>query len=129
MSFDEEINIMDENEIEEQVDRNTSKNNEKRRQASAISSGLFLIGIAVLFLTDWWWPGIMFVIGISSGSALIFRGRLWQGISTLALFFGIPFVIWAIDKTSIPWEIAIPVMLIGIGVIIIARVLLFRGED
>ena len=28
----------------------------RRQQASAISGGIFLIGLGVLIFTDWWWP-------------------------------------------------------------------------
>lgn len=34
-----------------------------KSRAGEVSGGLFLIGIAILFLTGWWWPGILFVVG------------------------------------------------------------------
>jgi hypothetical protein len=40
---------------------------DKRKRASSISGGIFLIGLGVLFLTGWWWPGILVVIGLSGG--------------------------------------------------------------
>ena len=30
----------------------------------AISGGVFLIGLAVLWFLNWWWPGILFLVGI-----------------------------------------------------------------
>jgi hypothetical protein len=36
------------------------------QQAAAISSAVWLVGIGVLIVTGWWWPGIMFLIGISA---------------------------------------------------------------
>jgi hypothetical protein len=33
-----------------------------------IAGGLLLIGIGVLLLTGWWWPGIMVVLGIAVGA-------------------------------------------------------------
>ncbi len=30
----------------------------------AISGAVFLIGLAVLWIFDWWWPGILFLIGL-----------------------------------------------------------------
>lgn len=52
-----------------------------------LQSGIWLIGIGILALTNTWWPGIMFVIGFSvlvSGSP---QGALWLfGIGLLAMF-------------------------------------------
>ena len=109
-------------------DSQTSEYKTKQRQASAISGGIFLIGLGVLIITGWWWPGIMFVIGLSGGSAAIFRGRLWSGIGTILFFSAIPIVVWSIEKTQIPWVIVGPLVLIGIGVIIITKAFFFRDR-
>ncbi|HNB52210.1 MAG TPA: hypothetical protein PK530_09725 [Anaerolineales bacterium] len=54
---------------------------------SNLQSGIWLIGIGVLALTNTWWPGIMFVVGLSvliGGSP---QGALWLfGIGLLAMF-------------------------------------------
>lgn len=34
-------------------------------QAQAVQSAVWLIGLGILFLTGWWWPGILIVIGAS----------------------------------------------------------------
>ena len=98
----------------------------KNRQASAISGGIFLISLGVLVFTGWWWPGIMFAIGLSGGAAAIFRGRIWAGIGTMAFFFAIPFVVWIIQAAEIPWAFVGPLVLIGVGVIIIVKAFFFR---
>ena len=67
-------------------EKSTSVEAQKKRRASAVSGGIFLICLGVLLITGWWWPGIMFAIGLSGGAELIFRGRIWQGIGTLAFF-------------------------------------------
>ena len=56
------------------------QNMNKRRNASSISGGIFLIGLGVLLITDWWWPGIMLVIGLSGGAELIFRDQIARGM-------------------------------------------------
>ncbi len=73
--------------------------------------GVMLIGLALLFLTGWWWPGIMFVIG----AALLARGQVegtpWsENISALATL-GIGLVFW-LGIFSWNW---LPLLLIGIG--------------
>ena len=66
---------------------------DKKKQASAISGGIFLISLGVLIITGWWWPGILIAIGLSGGAEQIFRGKTWQGIGTLAFFCAIPIAI------------------------------------
>jgi len=73
----------------------------KKRQGSAISGGIFLISLGVLIITDWWWPGIMFALGLSGGAELIFRGKIWRGIGTIAFFSAIPLVVWVVEETDI----------------------------
>lgn len=70
------------------------------RQANAISTGVFLIGIGVLFYTRFWWPGILFLLGVQGVIQGLVRGRGWYAfqasfwlfaIGFLALFhFGLP---------------------------------------
>jgi hypothetical protein len=55
-----------------------------------IMGGLWLIGIAVLAITGWWWPGIMVLVGIS---ALL--GGLQSGGSWEQRWGGIQGAIWA----------------------------------
>lgn len=93
-----------------------------RKRASAVSGGIFLIGLGVLVFTNWWWPGIMFVIGLSSGGELIFRGKIWRGIGTIAFFSAIPFIVWVVQETEIPWSIVGPLVLISLGVITLVKV-------
>jgi hypothetical protein len=106
----------------------TTSEERKKRQGDAISGGLFLIGLGVLIVTGWWWPGIMFALGISSGAGLIFRGRIWQGILSLAFFCSIPIIIWIIQETAIPWTLVGSFVLIGIGVIILVKAFILRDD-
>jgi len=109
------------------IEENTNQEDSvKKRQAGAISGGIFFISLGVLLFTGWWWPGIMFAIGLSAGAALIFRGLMWRGIGTMAFFFAIPIGVWVIQSTEIPWSIVGPFVLIGIGVIILVKAFVLR---
>ena len=99
---------------------------EKRRLAGGISGGIFLISLGVLLVTGWWWPGIMVAIGLSSGASLIFRGRIWQGIGSLVFFCGIAVAVEIVRTTDISGVVIGAFILIGIGVIILAKTLFFR---
>ena len=46
----------------------TTEEDSKKRLGDAISGGIFLICLGVLIVIDWWWPGIMFALGLSSGA-------------------------------------------------------------
>ena len=102
---------------------------DRKRMGDAISGGIFLISLGVLIVTGWWWPGILIAIGLSSGAGLIFRGRIWQGIGTMAFFFAIPIVIWIVQKTDVDWTIIAAFILIGIGLIMIVKVFFFRESS
>jgi hypothetical protein len=105
-----------------------TKSNDKDRQrmASGISGGIFLISLGVLLFTGWWWPGIMVAIGISSGAALIFRGKTWQGILSLAFFCGIAIAVEFIRTTGVSGVIIGAFILIGIGVIVLVKAFILR---
>jgi|GEM_PF-2428489 len=57
-----------------------------------ISGGVFLIGIAMLALTGWWWPGILVVIGIAALVSSVVGGRAWAGLQGALWLFGIAFI-------------------------------------
>ena len=106
--------------------KETSK--DKQRMAGAISGGIFLISLGILLVTGWWWPGIMVAIGLSSGAALIFRGKTWQGIVSLAFFCGIAVVVEIVRRTDVDGVVVGAMILVGIGVIILLRALIFREQ-
>ena len=47
---------------------------DKRENAAQVSGGVFLVGIGMLFLTGWWWPGVLFV-----GAATMIARTLAEG--------------------------------------------------
>jgi hypothetical protein len=109
--------------------QSTVMDKELRRKADAITGGILLIGLGVLLFTNWWWPGIMFVVGLSSGAGLIFRGKTAQGVGTLALLWSIPIGIWIIQKAEIPWLLVGPLILIGVGVIVLVKAFFLRDRS
>jgi hypothetical protein len=64
----------------------------------------------------------MFALGLSGGAELIFRGKIWRGIGTIAFFSAIPIVVYLVQETDIPWELVGPFILIGLGVITLVKV-------
>ena len=105
-----------------------STDQEKKRMASAISGGIFLISLGVLLVTGWWWPGIMVALGLASGAALIFRGKILGGVVSLVFFCGIAVAVELIRTTDVSGVVIGAFILVGIGVIVLVKALFFRGE-
>jgi len=101
---------------------------DKKRRASGLSGGIFLIGLGVLLMTNWWWPGIMLVIGLSGGAELIFRGQIARGIGTIVFFSAFP-IIWAITQaTDISWAVVGAFILIALGSITLVKAFYLKDE-
>ena len=105
-----------------------SADQEKKRMAGAISGGIFLISLGVLLVTGWWWPGIMVALGLASGAALIFRGKILGGVVSLVFFCGIAVAVEFIRTTDVSGVVIGAFILIGIGVIVLVKALFFREE-
>ena len=101
---------------------------DKRRRATGVSGGIFLIGLGVLLMTNWWWPGIMLVLGLSGGAEQIFRGQVARGIGTIAFFGAIPIAIAIVQSTDISWTIVGPFILIAFGVITLVKAFYLKDD-
>ena len=99
---------------------------DKNRLASGIAGGIFLISLGILLVTGWWWPGIMVALGLTSGAALIFRGKVLGGIVSLVFFCGIAVAVEFIRTTDVSGVVIGASTLVGIGMIILAKALFFR---
>ena len=51
-----------------------------KERGDQVSGGVFLIGIAVLFMTGYWWPGVLFVIGASAIARGMAEGKEWYNV-------------------------------------------------
>ncbi len=87
----------------------------------SISGGVFLIGLGMLVLTGWWWPGILLVIGLASASELARRGQLWAALTTFATFAAIPLIVATVQAIHIPMLPVGSFVLIALGLLALAR--------
>jgi len=91
---------------------------DKHENASQIGGGIFLVGLGFLFLTGWWWPGIMFVIAASIMGRTMAEGKpltsatgaFW--LIGIGVLFGLPGLIGGLAGAF--WNI-FPLILIGLG--------------
>ena len=60
-----------------------------KQQSDQTFGGVMLIGLAVLFLTGYWWPGIMFVIGAAMIARTVNEGGDWLSNRNALVVIGI----------------------------------------
>lgn len=100
-----------------------------KRKAEAISNGMLLIGIGVLFFTGWWWPGILLVVWIALGLRQYLTGRHYDFLLTSLILGGL-FLAYFF---KFDWSFLMPVLFLVGGIYIIFREYFFaedtNGED
>lgn len=96
-------------------------------------AGVFLIGLAVLFITGFWWPGIMFVLGIAMLVRTVSEGRNWTDDRNALVLIGIGVVFTALDffdTLNINGGALWPILLIALGVyLLFGKNLRFGGTS
>jgi len=88
-----------------------------RKRTRAYATALFLIGLAILALTDAWWPGIMLATGLPLALHQYLTGRTHDTLVTLLVFVG-TFITVQFD---ISWRLFLPTLFTIAAIYIIAR--------
>ncbi len=98
-----------------------------KNKAKALSTALFLVGLAIILFLDAWWPGIMIVIGIPLALKQLLQGRLHDAAVSLFVFVGF----FVIAQFNISWKILIPIFFIMAAIYILCKewVSSSTGED
>lgn len=65
-----------------------------KHQSNKTSSAIFLIGLGLLFVTGWWFPGIFFVIGASSIAQAMDDGKRWYATQGGMFMVGLGTIFW-----------------------------------
>lgn len=77
-----------------------------RKKAQALSTALFLVGLATLIFTEAWWPGIMLIVGLPLALRQFLLGRTYDMMVTLLVFVG-TFITVQFD---ISWQVFLPIL-------------------
>lgn len=93
-----------------------------RQNADTIGGGIFLIGLGILFMLDWFWPGILALIGVVAFINQGLKGNLVGGLTPLILFGGLT-AVFALEAS---WRYVLPAALIVVGLIGLVNALLRR---
>ena len=88
-----------------------------KKRTETISSALFLVGLAIVFLTNTFWPGMLLVIGISLAVRQYLFGRLYDALLSLAVFTGV----FCASGLNISWDILLPVIFVVAALYILIR--------
>ncbi len=88
-----------------------------KQNADTLGAGMFLVGLGVLFLLDWFWPGILGLLGIVALATQWARGNLLRGLSSLVLLGGLTILF----TVGFAWEYVFPIGLIVLGLIALAK--------
>lgn len=83
------------------------------QNADAVSGGVFLIGLGILFFFNWFWPGILILVGVVGFIHQWAKGQLVNGLTTLIIMCGLALVLSA----GFQWRIVLPIGLIILGCI------------
>jgi len=88
-------------------------------QANAVTGGIWLIGIGILFATRLWWPGILVLAGLT---AIVQQWALGRGYSGFhAGFWLIMVALWAF------FHFSLPIFFVGLGIYVIATAFIQPG--
>ena len=111
-------------------------NDEGSGKASQIGNGIFFVGLGLLFLTGWWWPGIMLVFAASALGRALAAGKSWQEargallLAGVALLFSLPGLMGSLSSAFWRW---LPLIFVGIGLYMLfgghCRSLFGHGDD
>lgn len=86
-------------------------------RAQALSSALFLIGVALLFFLQNWWPAIMLVIGIPLSLRQLLLGRKADAAISFCVFVGF----FIIAQFDISWKILIPILFVMAALYVLCK--------
>ena len=87
------------------------------RRAKALSSALFLFGLAIVSFMNSWWPDLMLVIGIPFAMRQALLGRFYDMTISLVLFIGV----FLTAQFDVSWEVLLPVVFSVGALYVLAR--------
>jgi hypothetical protein len=93
-----------------------------KKKAHALSTALFLIGLAILIIT---WPGLMLAVGLPLALRQYLLGRTYDMGVSLLVFVGT----FVTVQYNISWRIFLPVLFTIGGIYILCREFLAPDEE
>lgn len=88
-----------------------------KKRADTTSNGVFLIGLGILALTDFWWPGILLVLWVTLAIRQYFTGRFYDLATSSLILLGL----FTVSILKFDWSVIVPVILIVGGIYTLFR--------
>lgn len=95
------------------------------KKTQALSFALFLVGLAIITFFNYWWPGIMLVIGVPLALRQLLLRKYYDMVITLVVFFGV-FISVAFQ---IKWKLLLPILFIIGAIYILFRDFIESKEE
>ena len=86
-----------------------------------VAGAVALVGIGMLALDGWWWPGIVLVGGCALAAERFVRGETAQAAGASALFLAIPLAVALVQGLGVPWGLVAAFALVASGLAAIVR--------
>lgn len=96
-----------------------------KRKSDALSNGVFLISLGILFYTNSWWPGILLAIWAALALRQYLTGRLYD----LAISSFILIGLFLITVLKLDWAVLMPILFVVGGIYIIFREYFFAESS
>lgn len=85
-----------------------------KKKAENFSAGIFLILLAILAYTQFWWPGIVAALGLALVIRQVFNGKIYDAFISLIVFGGVFFTV----QYNLAW---MPVLFILAGIYLLFK--------
>lgn len=95
-----------------------------KRKADTVSNGIFLILLGCLFYTGYWWPGILFALGLTFAIRQYLTGKLLDFFVTVIIVG----ILGIITLAGHIFSFFFPLLFVAIGIYLIAKETLFFKE-
>jgi hypothetical protein len=94
-----------------------------KSRAGQMTGGLFLIGLAIIFLTGFWWPGMLFLIGFVTIANGLLEGREWEQVTGGFFLIGLGVVF------AIGFNVGVLLLMIGVTTLLGAFFKSDKGKE
>lgn len=75
-------------------------------KSEQISGAVFLVGFGLIFITGWWFPGMLFVIGAASMAGALANNAHWSTAHGALWMIGLGLIFWL----NLPWGVIFVVL-------------------
>jgi hypothetical protein len=93
------------------------------QRSSGVGFGVLLLGLALLVVTNWWWPGVMLVLGVALAAERLIRGRYRAAAVVAVVFIAVPLLISFGQSVHVRAGWLVGLVLAALGVAVLVRTL------